>query len=184
MHNTITTVLLLLVSGSAAAHQPHITKPQQASAIEFPGHLTRVLASHSATLAQAAVLELELPSRTFGAPPHVHSNEDEYFYVLEGEVDFLDRGNVIRAETGSLVVLPRGYLHGFWNDTDLPSRLLLIISPGHFADFFDDVVAQIRSTHADDPKVISKLIADAAAKRGVEIHFDKVPASAVHLLAK
>ncbi|GJM43174.1 MAG: hypothetical protein DHS20C21_00160 [Gemmatimonadota bacterium] len=130
------------------------------------------------------MLELELPPRTFGAPPHVHSSEDEYFYVLEGGVDFLDRGDVVRATTGSLVVLPRGYLHGFWNDTDLPARLLLIISPGEFSDFFDDVVVEIRRTHADDPEAIGGLIAQAAAQRGVEIHFDKVPASAVHLLPK
>jgi oxalate decarboxylase/phosphoglucose isomerase-like protein (cupin superfamily) len=59
---------------------------------------------------------------------------------------------VIRATASSLVVLPRGYLHGFWNDTDSPARLLLIMQ--------------------------------AAASRGVEVHFDKVPASAVHLLPK
>ena len=184
MRNAITAVLLLMASSGAAAHEPHVTEPGATPPIEFPGHLTRVLASHSATQAGTSVLELELPPRTFGAPPHIHSNEDEQFYVLEGEVDFLDRGEVVRASAGSLVVLPRGYLHGFWNDTDLPARLLLIISPGDFSDFFDEVVADIRRTHADDPQKIGGLIAQAAAKRGVEIHFDKVPASAVHLLPK
>jgi len=184
MRYAIIAAFLLIASNDAAAHEPHVTEPGATTPIEFPGHITRVLSDHSATPAGTSVLELELPARTFGAPPHIHSNEDEHFYVLEGEVDFLERGEVVRATTGSLVVLPRGHLHGFWNDTDHPARLLLIISPGEFSDFFDEVVAEIRRTHADDPKAIGGLIAQAAAKRGVEIHFDKVPASAVHLLPK
>ncbi len=176
--------VLFIASSLIAAEKPYVSKPGAKEPIEFPGHRTTVLSNHSDTLAGTSVLELELPARTFGAPPHVHSNEDEHFYVLEGEVDFLDRGEVVRAKTGSLVVLPRGYLHGFWNDTDLRARLLLIISPGEFSDFFDDVVAEIRKTHASDPKAIGDLIAQAATKQGVEIHFDKVPLSAVHLLPK
>lgn len=175
-------LLLIAAAPGATAHEPQVIRTGDSRPIEFPGHLTRVLSHSSATEAGTAVLELDLPARTFGAPPHIHSQEDEQFYVLEGEVDFLDRGEVVRAGAGSLVVLPRGHLHGFWNDTDHPARLLLIISPGQFSDFFDEVVAEIRRTNASDPKAIGGLIAQAAAARGVEVRFDKVPETAVHLL--
>lgn len=175
---------LLAAAGIAHAGEPRVVSPGDTPVIEFPGHATEILSHAHDTPAGTAVLELTLPPRTFGAPPHVHTQEDEHFYVLEGAVDFLDRGEVIRAETGSLVVLPRGHLHGFWNDTDAPARLLLIVSPGGFTDFFDAVVAEIRRTHASDPKTVGGLIAQAAAERGVEVRFDQVPASAAHLLPR
>jgi quercetin dioxygenase-like cupin family protein len=175
-------LVLVLPTGSALADTPRVVAPGSVEPVPFPGHRTEVLSHQHDTPAGTAVLELSLPPRTFGAPPHVHSREDEHFYVLEGQVDFLDRGEVVTAGTGSLVVLPRGHLHGFWNDHDEPARLLLIISPGDFVDFFDEVVADIRRTHADNPQAVGELIARAAAARGVEIHFDKVPPSAVHLL--
>jgi quercetin dioxygenase-like cupin family protein len=180
----LATIILAALPVLAGAGEPHIVEPGSTDPIEFPGHLTEILSHHHDTPAGTSVLELTLPPRTFGAPPHVHSNEDEHFYVLDGSVDFLDRDTVTRATEGSLVVLPRGHLHGFWNDSDEPARLLLIISPGEFADFFDEVVADIRRASADTPQAIGGLIAQAAAERGVEVHFDKVPASAVHLLPK
>ncbi|NNF08122.1 MAG: cupin domain-containing protein [Candidatus Eisenbacteria bacterium] len=177
-------VLLLVIPCFSSAEEPQVVKSGTGDAIEFPGHLTRVLANHHHSPGKTAILELTLPPRTFGAPPHVHTNEDEHFYVLDGAVDFLDREEVVRASAGDLVVLPRGYVHGFWNDTDEPARMLLIISPGEFSDFFDEVVAEIRKKNANNPQAIGGLLVEAAAKRGVEIHFDKVPASAVHLLPK
>ncbi|WP_372806469.1 cupin domain-containing protein [Pontiella sp.] len=182
MRTLAVAIFLLIALRLVAAEDPHIVTNGAIDAIEFPGHLTRVLSDHHDTPGGTAVLELTLPGRTFAAPPHIHRHEDEHFYVLEGTVDFLDRGKVARASAGSLVVLPRGYLHGFWNDTDQPARLLLIISPGQFSDFFDEVVTEIRRNNADTPEAVGGLIVQAAAKRGVEIHFDKVPASAVHLL--
>ena len=168
----------------ALAHEPHVTVPDGLEVIPFPGHSVRVLSGPGDTPAQTAVLELEMPPKTFGAPPHVHQNEDEHFYVLEGAVDFLDRGEVHRAHAGATVVLPRGHLHGFWNDTNETARLLLIISPGQFTGFFGDVVSAIRKENAADPATVGRLIAETAAAHDVTIHMDQVPESALHLLPK
>src|SRR5215203_6300769 len=46
-----------------------------------------------------------------GAPPHVQHREDESFYVLEGEYEFLVEGRTINAGAGSLIYVPRGNLH-------------------------------------------------------------------------
>jgi len=176
--------LIVLNAMSAHAHEPKVVAPGSVEEIPFPGHTVHVLSGPGETPSTTAVLELEVPPRTFGAPPHIHSLEDEHFYVLEGEVDFLSGDEVERASSGSTVVLPRGHIHGFWNDTDRPARLLLVVSPGEFAGFFDDVVARIRAENAGDPATVGRLITEAAAERGCEIRMDKVPESAAHLLPR
>src|SRR4028119_1219323 len=46
-----------------------------------------------------------------GPPPHVHHREDESFYVLEGEYEFLVGGDALKAGAGSLLYVPKGTLH-------------------------------------------------------------------------
>ena len=134
------------------AHEPRTVTPGKIEAIPFPGHETYLLSDSTDTQSSAAVLEIVVPANTFGAPPHIHNKEDERFYVLEGEVEFLDRDKTLSAGPGTLVVLPRGNLHGFWNLSNKPARMLIIVTPGDFASFFDSVVSQIRETNSDKPE--------------------------------
>ena len=50
-----------------------------------------------------------------GPPPHVHHCEDESFYVLEGQFDFLSGEETLRAGSGSLIYVPKGTLHAHKN---------------------------------------------------------------------
>ena len=50
-----------------------------------------------------------------GPPPHVQHREDESFYVLEGEYEFLVEGRTLRAGTGSLLYVPRDNLYAHRN---------------------------------------------------------------------
>lgn len=173
--------VLIAISNAAWSHEAKI--PQSTSAAEqpnipFPGHATHKLAAADATLSNVSVFELSVAPRSFGAPPHRHAHEDEFFYVLEGQLQFIDRETVINAATGSLITLPRGHLHGFWNASDLPAKLLLIVTPGDFESFFDEVVQKIRQNNLESPQQIGQLIAEEAHKRGVTIYPDKVPESA------
>lgn len=170
--------VLFLLGTAQAAEDPKAVPSDSVPAVPFPGHLTRQLAHSHDMAADIAVLELTVPPKTFGAPPHVHTREDECFYVLEGTVHFLEREKTIAAPAGTLMVLPRGHLHGFWNAGDEPARLLLIISPGEFAGFFDEVAARIKQEHPDSPENVGALLTEAATQRGVEIHFDQIPAAA------
>lgn len=176
-------LLFSAVPAVVAAAQPRIVHGDDVSRMPFPGHDTALLADAASTPGAAAVLELDLPPRTFGAPPHIHAREDEFFYVVQGQVEFLDRDQRQLAGPGSLVVLPRGHLHGFWNPTDTPAKMLLIVTPGEFASFFDDVVAEIERTNADTPERIGELIARAAAAREVEVRMDALPAGVMESLA-
>jgi quercetin dioxygenase-like cupin family protein len=71
--------------------------------------------------------------------PHLHHNEDEYSYVLEGEVGFQLAEKVLYGRPGMLIAKPRGILHTFWNQSASPARILEIISPGGFERFFEEL---------------------------------------------
>lgn len=175
-----TTICLSL--GCFSSEEPKTVHADSQPAIAFPGHQTVSLAHSHDSPARTSILELTIPAKTFGAPPHSHTHEDEYFYVLEGSVEFLEREKTVTAPPGTLMILPRGHIHGFWNASDKPAKLLLIISPGEFDLFFDDVVARIKAEYADAPEKVGALIAEEAAKHGVQIHMDKIPESAKPLL--
>jgi mannose-6-phosphate isomerase-like protein (cupin superfamily) len=67
-----------------------------------------------------------------GPSAHVHDDEDDAFYVLEGELVFLVDDEEIRAPAGTFVLVPPGVLHTFMNRTSTPVRLLNIHAPAGF----------------------------------------------------
>ncbi len=71
-----------------------------------------------------------------GPPPHFHANEDEWFLVLEGRVEFLKGGTWVEAPVGSVVFTPRGVVHAYRNRGDGPLRMLVHTSPAGFETFF------------------------------------------------
>jgi mannose-6-phosphate isomerase-like protein (cupin superfamily) len=73
----------------------------------------------------------EVVTRPGGGPsPHVQHQEDECFYVLEGEFEFLNNGDVVGVGAGSLVYVPRGNLHTYKNVGSEPGRILMSQTPG------------------------------------------------------
>jgi mannose-6-phosphate isomerase-like protein (cupin superfamily) len=71
-----------------------------------------------------------------GPPPHLHQQEGEVLYGLEGEVEFLVGERTIRADTGSCAYIPKRTLHTFKNVGTSPSRVLAILTPGGLDRFF------------------------------------------------
>jgi quercetin dioxygenase-like cupin family protein len=66
----------------------------------------------------------------FETPYHLHYDEDEAFYVLEGELTVIRDGEKILAGAGSYVSLPRGVPHGFRSSCNQNSRVLIHAIPG------------------------------------------------------
>src|SRR5688572_15041875 len=69
-------------------------------------------------------------------PPHIHYREDEFSYVLSGEIGVRIGDRDFVAGPGSYVFKPRNIPHTFWNAGPEPARLLEIISPAGFEQFF------------------------------------------------
>ena len=66
-----------------------------------------------------------------GAPPNHHAGEDESFYVLEGEFEFMVNGETLRATAGDFVKVPDGAAHAFTNVGSAPGKLIEVNAPGH-----------------------------------------------------
>jgi uncharacterized cupin superfamily protein len=72
-----------------------------------------------------------------GPPLHIHTREDEFFLVLEGEISFYIGGRVIRAGAGQSAFVPKGVAHCFKNCSDRSARLLVLFTPGDIEGFFE-----------------------------------------------
>src|SRR5947208_14839708 len=71
-----------------------------------------------------------------GPPLHVHANEDEMLYVLEGEFRFQIEDQVHEAPAGSIMYVPRTVPHCWQNAGDTPGRLLIFFTPSGMEKFF------------------------------------------------
>ena len=76
-----------------------------------------------------------------GPPLHVHTREDELFYVLEGELVFELDGERHTVRAGDTVYLRRGVVHRYQNFTTSDARLLIATTPGEFCNFFVELSA-------------------------------------------
>ncbi|MGZ5213800.1 MAG: cupin domain-containing protein [Actinomycetota bacterium] len=72
-----------------------------------------------------------------GPPFHVHAREDEMWFVVEGHFRFRADDRILDAPTGSFVFVPRGVQHCFQNIGDVPSRIMVMFTPGGMERFFE-----------------------------------------------
>ena len=63
---------------------------------------------------------------------HVHGEEDDAFYILEGEMTFTFADETAAAPPGTFVLVPPGVTHGFRNDGATPVRMLNLHAPAGF----------------------------------------------------
>lgn len=81
-----------------------------------------------ASCASSFAFEAVAPPGTF-VPPHIHTTQDEFIRVLEGELDLVLDGQPHKARAGDLVRMPMGIMHGFWSNGAGPARALFWVSP-------------------------------------------------------
>ena len=72
-----------------------------------------------------------------GPPLHVHANEDECWYVIQGELRFVVDGRLSSAPAGAFVYMPRRSAHCFQNVGAVPARILVLFTPAGMEGFFD-----------------------------------------------
>lgn len=108
-----------------------------------------------------ALLEQTVPPG-HGPRRHVHSREEESFYILEGQFDFEVGGREFLAGPGTFVLGPRNIPHRFWNAGDSTGRFLLIISPAGLEPFF----AEFSQVLAESPHDLERQ-AEVAGRYGL-----------------
>lgn len=117
-----------------------------------------------------SLVEHPMSARALAAPLHRHSREDEYSFVLEGQVGALLGDEVLIGKPGDLIFKPHNQWHTFWNAGDEPARILEIISPAGFEQFFRELVSLGGIT-----RVASQTLSDLCERYGLEMQPDSVP---------
>jgi quercetin dioxygenase-like cupin family protein len=151
----------------------HTLGPDEGQVVHLLALGVRFMVDGETTGGAFSLVEHPLPPRALGAPVHTHRNEDEYSYVLEGRVGVQLGENVIEAGPGDLVFKPRGVAHAFWNAGDEPARLLEIISPAGFENYFRELAPLLAATDRDEAA-----IGDVVSRYELDIDFDSIPALA------
>ena len=103
--------------------------------------------------------------KALAAPMHRHHDEDEYTYVLSGQIGAILGGEEVVGGPGDLIFKPRGQWHTFWNAGDEPAVVLEIISPGGLEALFKSFET------LSMPLEPAKLVA-MAAEYGCDIDMD------------
>jgi quercetin dioxygenase-like cupin family protein len=120
-----------------------------------------------------ALVEHPIKPRALAAPMHTHRHEDEYTYVLEGEIGFQIGEEVRVARPGDLVFKPRGVPHAFWNATDELARALEIISPAGFERYFAELAPLFPP--ANQGPLDEEAVGAVRAKYGLEMDPSSIP---------
>lgn len=95
-------------------------------------------------------LEEEWVPTGFLVPPHRHVTRLEFFYVLEGELQFIVGAENINVEAGTSVFVPKGARHAYSNVSDAPARQLALWAPGGFEAMYEDMAKAFPTPDAFD----------------------------------
>jgi quercetin dioxygenase-like cupin family protein len=85
--------------------------------------------------------------------PHLHTREDDYSIVTEGEIGFRSGDREVVLGPGGYITKPRGELHAMWNAGKTPARMIEIISPAGFEEYFREVADLVQSGPAEFDQV-------------------------------
>ncbi len=94
---------------------------------------------------------------------HTHEREDEYSFVLAGRLCVQIADEVLEAGPGDLVLKPRGIPHAYWNPGDEETRLVEVISPAGFEQYFADLAPEL--AHPGEPDL--EALAEVRARYGL-----------------
>lgn len=127
-----------------AANAPKVVGPREGN-LEFLGSIgARFMIDGEEAGGRFSLVEHPMPPRALAAPLHRHHREDEYSFVLEGSIGALLGESVVTGHPGDLIFKPRDQWHTFWNAGDTPARILEIISPAGFENYFRELAGELR----------------------------------------
>ncbi len=140
--------------------------PGVGKTVALGGHTVRFL--HRAANSGYSLIEWMAPPAIPGPPPHIHRVTDEGFYVLEGAFGFQAGERTIHGPSGTYVFIPRGLVHTYWNQGPTPARLLILISPPGFEQYFEELSEGLAAT-GDSTEAAMRIRKALSAKYDIEV---------------
>src|ERR671911_1829536 len=116
-----------LLNREDAGRRTFAHEPGEGEAWWWVGVLATIKATAEQTDGRYALVEILAPDG-YGSVLHVHHQEDEGFYILEGEMTFYVGDQTIKARPGSFLLGPKDVPHAFSVDSG-PAKLLFVLSP-------------------------------------------------------
>ena len=148
-----------------------VNKPGEGRTVAVVGDVYRFMATGDDTNGKYALFEA-LVGPGGGPPPHVHSREEEGFYVLEGEITFTINAERVVAKAGMFANMPVGTTHSFKNESEKPARMLISVAPSGLEEMFFEVgqpVPEGAQTAPPPSKEEIEQLLSVAPRYGIEI---------------
>jgi mannose-6-phosphate isomerase-like protein (cupin superfamily) len=123
-------------------------------------HEMRVKLSAAESNGELTLIEDVVPADS-GPPLHVHEKENETYYVLDGEFEFVCGEDRVTGGPGTFVFARRGLPHRFKNLRSTPGRILVGFTPAGIEQYFSEVAAQT--------EVTPEIMAEIGRRHGITI---------------
>lgn len=152
-------------------HQPTIRKASQGRTIAVVGDVYQFMATGEDTNGKYAMWEAIVPPGG-GPPPHVHSREEEGFYILEGEITFMIGEQRVVATAGMFANMPVGTPHSFKNESSKPAKMLISVAPAGLENMFFEIgipLPEVSTTAVPPTKAEIEKLLEIAPRYGIEI---------------
>jgi quercetin dioxygenase-like cupin family protein len=150
------------VAVPAASSRPLYRRHDAGPAYWGPGDTYRFLVTGRETGGAYFAMEAVVPPGG-GPPPHIHRNEDETFYVVEGSCDIRLGDEVVVAGAGDFVNVPRGLVHCFHNAGTEAMRMILTFTPAGIEAFFEETLHRVLDPASPPAETIDDVAARYAA---------------------
>ncbi len=137
-----------------------------------PGDIYTFLATTVETDGAYFMLEGMVPQNA-GPPPHIHHDQAETFYIVEGQLEVLMGDEVRDAKAGDFLHVSEGTPHSFINRLQTPAKIIATFVPaGNAERFFREALEETKDRNATPPQLddamIQRMMA-AAERNGVEL---------------
>jgi quercetin dioxygenase-like cupin family protein len=136
---------------------PKVARVEESPTVRFPGSTIRVLLNGEESGGSMSVFYQEVEPG-FGAPPHHQPNEEEHFFILEGEMEMTIGNQTIHATPGTFAFAPRNATHAFKNNGEKVCRFITWNSPGGHERMFE-AGQRMAQERIGDPEVRQKILA-------------------------
>lgn len=148
---------------------PKMSSPTLDNSYWYIGHLMSVLISAKDTNGLFSLIH-GFEIQGLEPPPHTHTKEDESFYVIAGEIDYVVGEKSFNAKSGDWVFMPRNIQHSFKVVT-AKAEVLMLLTPGGFENYFIDMSEPAKELvippKPQGPPDVKKII-ETAMKYGVQ----------------
>src|SRR5688572_2729411 len=118
-------------------HKPFLSKATVENSRAIPGAVFHFLATGEQTDNRFSLIYIEVHKGN-EPPAHTHKNEDETYYILEGEIRFRVGDQVLDAKAGDLIHLPKGIPHSFELQSECVKELMWMTPSGLDKWFWDN----------------------------------------------